>query len=936
MHILKYAALAFLLVFTVAIASAQAQSRRDTLQLPNSPRKISADSIIANPESKLFEGDSLASGIKGLPFQSQQDSIATPTDRQIADSIRYNQPIGDIVTTINYSARDSIYFEIKKQKVLMYGNANIDYGDINLEADKIEINWIQHTIDADYTADSTGRKIGKPIFTEKGQSYETDEMTYNFQTRRAYISGIITQQGDAFVQGERVRKNEENELFIRNAKYTTCNLANPHFHIASSKLKAIPGNKVISGPFNLAFREITTPLGFFFGMFPQPKKKTSGVVVPSYGEERRRGFFLRDGGYYFALSEYADLRLTGDIYSKGGYSLNINNNYKKRYAYNGNMRFSYNRFLSDEPDNNLDSKDFSLSWSHTPESKGTSRFSSSVNIRTNSYNQNNNMVQRDFNQSVSAQFSSNVTYNKTFKGTPFNLTAAARHNQNVQTKVLTVTAPEITYSMNRINPFKNVKGLRDGVLGKLNLSHNFTAKNDISNGSLRRPSNFNVLGWSPRNDSILAFNSENLSQIFDRAIIGGRHNIPISTSFNLLKHLVVSPSVQYTELWYTKQLNYTWVPEQNGMRVDTLNRFSRAYTYTVGSLFNTRLYGMVYFSKGNIKAIRHVLTPQVGFNYSPDFRSSRFGYFQDVQINERGQRQLLSRYEGLGLGNPGGAESAVLSFTLNNNVEMKVADKKELEKNPNATKKVKIFENLAFGSGYNILADSFKLQPISFNTRTSFINNLINVNFTGGIDPYRYLLDSVVETATQRRVFQRRVDEYAWNSGNGLGKVETMNIAMSFRLAPDVFKPDAKKSAATPQGDRELTFQEEQELLHIRDNPDLYLDFSIPWSLSTNYTVGRKQSGFADAQITQSLSFNGDISLTEKTKITFRSGYDFTRKEFSQTSIDVVRDLHCWTMRLNWVPFGRFQSFNFTINAKSSLLQDLKFEKRNAFQDNLR
>lgn len=937
---MKYAFLVILLCccYTKNQAqNSQNSSVTDSLQFAPADTTItSPDSVVINPEYPATFADSLGAGLQSLPssdpyFDSLINLSKAPDSTQIRrlDSLYADQPRGDINTTIEYSAVDSIYFDMRNQNVYLYGASQIDYGSIKLEADKIKINWVSNEIEADYSTDSTGRKIGKPIFTDQSQSYETDEMTYNFRSRKAIIQGIITQQGEAYVQGETVKKNEEDELFIRNAKYTTCNLANPHFHISSRKLKAIPGNKVISGPFNLAFQEVETPLGFFFGMFPQPRKKTSGVIVPSYGEENRRGFFLRDGGYYWAASDYADFRITGDIYSKGGYSFNVNNNYKKRYAYGGGVRFSYNRFLSDEPRENLDTKDFSLSWSHNPETKGTSRFSSSVNIRTNTYNQNNNLVDQDFNQSISAQFSSNVSYSKTFKGSPFNIAANLRHNQNVQTKAITITAPEFTSNMNRIYPFKNVRSLNRGILGKLNFSHNFTAKFDISNAAVPRLQNVNEVNRNPAFDSLLVFNAENFGSIIERAKIGGRHRIPVSTSFTALKFFTLSPNLNYNELWYTRELNYTYDPERQGVRVDTVNGFSRAGFYDFGMSLNTRLYGYFPINGKKVEAIRHVLTPQIGFSYSPDFTKEKFGYYQETQVDESGKTQLFSKYNGFLYGSPPQGENASLNLTLNNNLEMKVKTKRDSTgKSP--TKKIKIFDNLSFSSGYNFLADSFALREIRFSTRTNFFDNLINVNVQGTIDPYVYILDSKTETATGTRVQQRRINKYAWNNGEGLGKISQLNTAFGFRLTPNAFK--GKKEG----GDKEKKsdFGTPEELAYINANPEDYVDFSIPWSISGNYSVNRRQRGFEEANITQSLTFSGDLSITEKTKIDFRSGYDFENKEFTQTSINVIRDLHCWSMRFNWVPFGRFQSFEITISAKSSLLQDLKLEKRRRFFDN--
>ncbi len=937
---MKYAFLAFLLL-SISCSTLQAQSQdsiastaQEKIILADTLPKNDADSVIASPEQLMQFSDSLGSGMKSLPMLTADSSFQQPRP---ADSIRNdstkaplpyaNQPRGDIQTTIEYQAEDSIFFDMASQTATLYGNGKIDYGTILLEADRIKINWVDNIIEADYTTDSTGAKIGKPIFTDAGQSYETDEMTYNFQSRKAIITGIITQQDEAYIQGERVKKNEDNEMFIRNAKYTTCNLADPHFHISSRKLKAIPGNKVLSGPFNLAFREIETPLGFLFGMFPQPKKKTSGVIVPSYGEENRRGFFLRDGGYYFAISDYVDLRLTGSIFSKGGYSINANTNYKKRYAYNGGLRFSFNRFVSDDVDNQLDTRDFSLNWNHSPANTGTSRFSSSVNIRTNSFNQNNNLIAQDFTENINAQFSSNISYNKRFEGTPFNFSATMRHNQNVQTEVVTITAPEVTYNMNRIYPFENIRSLRNSFLGKLNFSHNFTAKMDVTNAAIRGPS-INVVNRGNLDDSLLVFNGQNLGLIFDRAKIGGRHNIPLSTSFNIFKYITVSPNVNYSELWYTKELNYSYDPVEQGIRVDTVNGFSRAGWYTTGASFNTRLYGTVFFNKGKIRAIRHVLTPQVNFSYSPDFTSDRFGYFQEVQVDESGRTQLLSRYEGFLYGSPPTGESAAINITLNNNVEMKVQTRRDSTGKDN-TKKIKIFDNLSMGTGYNFLADSFKLSDIRMSTRTSFFNNLVNVNLSGTLDPYVYKLISRSENGT---VQQRRLDQYTWNNGQGLGTLKALTVALGFRLSPSAFQ--GKQQGNEDQNRKESEFGTEEELEFIENNPEAYIDFTIPWSLSASYNINRRKTGFQDATVTQSLTFNGDLSLTEKTKISFSSGYDFENSEFTQTRIGVIRDLHCWTMRFDWVPFGRFQSYNITINAKSSLLQDLKLERRRQFFDN--
>ena len=499
--------------------------------------------VIPSVSYSQMESDSLLSLMQ----------VDTTSNNEMDSTIQKSE----IETTINYSAKDSIFYDLKSQKIKLYGNSKIDYGEINLEAYEILVNWNDKTLDANYLTDSTGKKIGKPIFSEGNQSYETDKITYNFDSRKAKIKGIVTQLDDAYMQGEDVKKNEEDELFISHAMYTTCNLEEPHFHISSGKIKVIPGKKVVSGPFHLKFGDVPTPLGFIFGMFPQPKKKVSGLIMPNYGEEKRRGFYLRDGGYYFAVNDHIDLRLTGDVYSKGSYGMTLGSSYKKRYSYSGNLRFNYNKSKLGDFENPSTSNDFSFSWSHTPDAKGkSSRFSSSVNFQTNSYNQNKNLVYSDFNESINAQFNSNISYTKTFKGSPFNLSANLRHSQNVQTKKVNLTLPDVSYNMSRIYPFKNLGKLGKTALGKISISHRFNGKIELTNGSVGNSlSGLNILNSSNNFSEQIDFNMDNLNSIIDRSKIGGKHTIPISTSFNLLKYFTVSPSVNYNEIWYFKKLS---------------------------------------------------------------------------------------------------------------------------------------------------------------------------------------------------------------------------------------------------------------------------------------------------------------------------------------------------------------------------------------------
>ena len=664
-------------------------------------------------------------------------------------------------------------------------------------------------------------------------------------------------------------------------------------------------------------------------MFPQPKKTVSGIIMPNYGEEKRRGFYLRDGGYYFAVNEKLDLQLTGDVYSKGSYGLSLGTNYKKRYAYNGSLRFDYNSTKMGEFEASGVSKDFSLAWSHSPDSRGkSSRFSSSVNFQTNSYNQNKNLVYSNFNESINAQFNSNISYSKTFKGTPFNFSANLRHSQNVQTKKVNLTLPDISYNMSRIYPFKNVGKLGKTALGKLSISHRFTGRVQLSNAGIgSNLSGINIVNSADNFSEQIEFNLDNFNSILDRSKIGVKHTIPVSTSFNLFKYFTFSPNLNYEEIWYLKKLNYSYNEVENGVRIDTTNSFSRAWSYNTAFSMSTRIYGTLFFKKGKIKAIRHVISPEVSFSFSPDFTKPKFGYYEDVRINEEGDTKLLSKYENFLYGTPRIGSSASMNFYIGNNLELKVLDKND---SISGTKKIKIFENLAFTSSYNFLADSFKLSPIRFNARTSFFKGLVNLSLSGNIDPYTYRLDSTVESSSGSKIiYQRRVSDLALLNKQGIGSLDFINIALGFRFSANDFKSDARETELDSE------YGTAEQLNYINSNMAEYIDFNVPWSVNASYNLNRRKLGYRDPTITQTLTFSGDLSISEKTKLSFRSGYDFKNKMMTQTSINATRDLHCWRINFSWVPFGRFQSYNLSINAVSALLQDLKLEKRSRFFDNL-
>ncbi len=874
--------------------------------------------------------DSLGIQVDSL-VQSDLDLIAQ--DSSAIDSLKSRIPNkNDLETTVAYKCKDSITFDVGSHNIYMFGESEVNYGTISLKAAETKVNWITKIVDATHYLDSANRKRGKPVFVQDGQAYEANDMSYNFKSRKAVIHGVATKMDEAYIQGENVKKSPDNEFYIREAKYTTCNLEHPHFHIHSKKLKVIPGKKVISGLFNMKFREIDTPLGFFFGMFPQPNKDANGLIVPSYGEERRRGFFLRDGGYYFKINDYIDLRLTGDVYTTGSFGYRINSKYKKRYKYNGNLSYRFNRNKSLELDNPLDSRDFSLSWTHTPQSTGTSRFSSSVNIQTRSFFENSNEAIYDPTRNTTAQFTSSVRYSKTFRGTPFSLTTNLRHNQNLSTGVVSMSLPDLNLNTARQYPFKNIGFLKNTLFEKLSFSHTMTMNNRVSNNAVDALNlgGKEQLNRNPVLDSIIPFQQENFNLILQRSQLGIRHSIPISTSFNILKFITASPNFNYTEVWAPK-LGYEYDEEKDGFIVDTVSQFSTARWYSMGASFTTRLYGFMYFKKGKIKAIRHVMNPSVSISYSPSFENL---FHRQENVRERDGDLLLDPFQGMGVPAAPLGERASINFSLGNNLEMKVkADGDSTQE----FKKIKLFENLAISSSYNLLADSFNLSDIRLSVGTSLFNRKLTISTSGTIDPYVYqLIDKTERENGGFQVTQRRIDDYKWNRGQGLGQISSFSASFSMNFSPKKRKQEGSSESDGNSPDRkeiEERYEDSGDLAHIINNPAMYVDFNIPWSVNGSYSLGYRKRGFEEPTITQSLRINGQFKLTDKTSVSYTSGYDFEAKDLTQTSFNLSRDLHCWVMTFNWVPFGRFQSYNFLIRAKSAILQDLKLERKRRYFD---
>jgi hypothetical protein len=891
-------------------------------------------------ERELIVPDSIGNppALPDTLLPSLPDSILQIEPELLEVDSAKNAQIGDIETVINYFAEDSIVSDFSQNKVFLYKEAWFEYGNIRLDADYIVIDWEKSELYASGLADTTGVIQGTPVFKEGASIYEIrKDMRYNFKSSKAIISDVVTQQDEGLLRGQTVKKGRDGSIYLNKGFYTTCDLLEPHWHISSSKIKSIRGKQVVSGPFNLYFNGIPTPLGLPFGIIPDtPDEKVSGILFPSYGQEQVRGFFLRDFGYYFAISDYIHSKVTAEVFSLGGWGVKTASVYNKRYRYRGGFNVDFQKFQSPETAETQIAYDaFWLRWNHTPESRGNSRFSASANFGTKSYN-DNVLQQANFQQNLTSDFSSNIAYSKTFVGTPFSMSANLRHSQNQVTDEVNLLLPDVAVNMNRQNPFRNI---RFEPLKTLNIAWNFNAQNSINN---RITPEFGVdpnllrndreLFGQPNAPDILPFTFANMPQLLREADNGFRHTLPISSNFTLFRFFTGTASMNFTELWYLERINYYYNPQEGRLDRIMEQGFNRVGFYNASFNMATNIYGFYTFRKGSkIEAIRHHMQPTFGFSSTPDFSDPRFGFYQEVQVDPTGRRQRLSRYQGFLYGGAPMGESKALSINIRNVVEAKVrmeSDTAEVQ-----TKKIPLLQTLNIATNYNFAADSFQLAPINMNTRTSLFDNKISVFVSANLDPYA--------TGTYNingREQISRVNDFAFRRGQGLGTIRsaTMNLNGSLNPSRTEKSPGEVRDELTNDflnNGGQMTEFVQNEIDRIANDPSQYIDWSIPWNMTFGYNLSYNRAPSGDARITQAVNMSGDISLSDKWKINFNSGFDVSAGTITQTMIGIARDLHCWQMNVNWVPFGRFTSYNIDIRVKSNILRDLKVSRRRSFFD---
>jgi len=846
-------------------------------------------------------------------------------------------PSGDIESTINYHAKDSIWFNVKRSTIFLYGDAHVDYGDIVMDAAIMEIDYSKNLVCSYALQDSAGNYSGIPYFKDGENEVQALEMCYNYSTKRAKISKIYLEQDEWKTQGDTVLMDEFNNIYIKDGTFCPCDDIDNGTYIKAKRIKIIPGKKVVTGPFNLYIADVPTPLGFFFGYFPIPKEKSSGIIIPQFGEQDARGFYLRDGGYYWAMNDYVGAAFTGEAYTNGGYGVGVDVDYKKRYRHSGNLSFKFRNVEYDADEYDREStKDYELRWSHKPKSRGGKRFTSDVNIATTTFNSNNSYNTEDYLQSSMKSY---ISYSAPIKKTPFRYSLNFRHDQNNQDGAYNFSLPNGNVSMSRLYVFKPlIKGKKSAInefVKSIGLSYKFDFDNKLTNKysapSYSYPVSYNDEIVIPQ-DTVFKINQEVIEEMWRTKKIGMKHTIPVSGTFKIGQALNVNPSMTYTENWYLQQNEYN-VDTINGEKaigVDTLTQFSRVGNMSTSVNVSSRMYGY-YGIKGTKSIIRHTLVPTIGFRYNPDYsqdtdRMQELAYAGGEPVLDGNDEPVyLSKYQDA-IYKPGtGVQQSAMTFRVTNAIQLKH------QTSDSTDKKISILDNIGASSSYNFAADSFQLAPFNLNANTNIFGY---VNFQSGmtVDPYTYEArgeDGAIE----------RVNKYSWNEGKGLGVIQRANFSLGTSLNPAKLKgkgnPSEDVGFSNQNGEdfgKDTTEEVKQDYRQLSQNQ--YVDFSMPWNFRIRYAYNYRYTATTDEKTaTQSLQFGGDFKVTDKWRLGYSASYDIEVKAFVIPSLNIYRDLNCWEMRIDWIPFGPRTSYGFYINIKSNALKELKISKKNTYYD---
>lgn len=862
-------------------------------------------------------------------------SISVSLDSTANDTVKKEQKDA-LDAPVRYTANDSLVWT-RGGSAFLYGAGQVNYEKIELKADVISMDIDSSVVHALGRPDSTGRMQGLPVFSDAGTPYETDRISYNFKSKRGKINNVFTQQGDGFMTGRDAKKDSSNVFYIQGGKYTTCDAPHPHFYLAMTRAKTRPKKDIVFGPTYLVVEDVPLPLAIPFGYFPFTSDYSSGFIMPSYGDETERGFYLRDGGYYFAISDRMDLRLTGEIFTKGSWGVAAASRYAQRYRYSGSFDFSY--LVTKQGERNLPDysvgKNFRIQWSHRQDAKAVpnSNFSASVNFATASYERSNlNSLYNPMLNSQSVRTSS-VSYSKTFPNIGLTISATTNISQSIQDSIVSLTLPNLSVSLSKKYPFKRKKRAGDERwYEKISLSYTGQMSNSITTKEDKIFKSNLVKDW--RN--------------------GLSHRIPISATFQLFDYINVTPSLSYNERWYFKKVNRSWDEQAGEVVRDTVYGFNRVYNYNFSLSMNTTLYGFYqpagFLKNSRIHTVRHVFKPSISFSYAPDFGSRHYGYYDTyTYTDEDGEVHQVeySPYEGALYGVPGRGKTGSVTFDVGNNIEMKWRTKSD------SLKKISIIDEIGANISYNMAAKERPWSNLNTRLRLKLSKNYtFSLNATWATYAYEFNERGQVVVGNKTEWSYGRFGRFQGMSQNlsytfnnqTFGKIKKL-FGYDEKVVDkdDAEKDDDKKREKAEKGvtmvSRSRGSSEKAEV-----DEEGYMPFKLPWNFTVSYGVIMAENTAAKINIksmrypykfTQNMNFSGNIGISDNWKINFTSGYNFEYKKLTTTTMNISRDLHCFEMSCGIV-LSPYTSFNFSFRATSQMLADaLKIDKRSSGSSNV-
>ena len=866
------------------------------------------------------------------------DSIAAVED-SIAESRK-----GALEDPVAFESKDSLVFFMDTKNAHLYGDGKVDYQNITLTSDLITMNMDSSIVHAVGVEDSLGVVQGKPVFKQGSDEYELDAISYNFKSQKAFITNVATEQQEGFLRSQESKKVNDKVFNMRKGTYTTCDEEHPHFYIALSRAKVYRGKSVFSGPAWLVVEDVPLPLAVPFAYFPFTDSYSSGFIMPSYGDESTRGFYLRDGGYYFAINDNWDLKLTGEIFTKGSWGVAAQTTYKKRYRYSGNFYFNYQVSVTGEKNipGYVKEKNFKIQWSHKQDSKASpnSSFSASVNFATQSYEKNN--LTSLYNPTAYSQSirTSSVRYSRSFPSIGLSLTSSLNISQNMKDSIISLSFPNLSISLQRIYPFRRKKMVgKERWYEKISLNYTGLLEYSIKTKEDRLLKSNLIKDWTN----------------------GMKHTIPVQASFQVLKYVNIIPSVNYTSRWYTRRVEQSWDQLNQHVVRDTIYGFNRVYDYSVGVQANTKLYGFYKFNPKvwgqKPQMVRHVFTPSVTLNYAPDFSSTRYGYHKTyLQTDIKGnvtQKVDYSPYEGAVYGVPGRGKVGSVSLDVGNNIEMKVKS----DRDSTGMKKISLIDELGASLSYNMAA---KRQPWgNLNTRLRLKWGKFTFNMNTSWQTYAYAFDDNGNVI----VGDRTEWSYGrWGRYQGTSKHISYtfnnqtwnNIKKGIRKLfghDEEEEEEQKKDEDEEEGDdkpkgigRKINSKNKQEE-SVGLDEDGYMKFTIPWTLTVSYGITMSEDRSRPINVksmrypykfVQNLNISGSVRLASGWNFAYMSGYDFTNKAISMTTVNVSRDMHCFNIS-GGMTFGPFTSYHVTMRANASTLTDaLKYDKKSSYSSSIR